>query len=293
VPAYIYLSGFGDIGYDTTEITMKLKTGDENPKIGDHWFYGDKDSGEGENVEFMPFTLYDKFNSGDNVGIKTINDEIPDPSNTEYILQMKDLLNASEEMPLYYNVQVKELDVSPDESEFTITIDLLLVLPLYFDVEPQPEKWPEGEDSKVGNYIKLYLEDLEDFNDDFTDDLLDGGYRDSIDLTQITMYLNITNDITDDLYIGIDPKRNGSWKVFPLETTGKGKSTQIPFKGNEIDPFTPQFVALVKEGAANSGHGPLKIKPLIDSKPKPDDNSGFNVSITVEASAALDMTIDF
>jgi hypothetical protein len=288
VPAYIYLSGFGDIGYDTTEITMKLKTGDENNVLGDHWFYGD--NGEGENVEFEQFTLSDQFKAGDDVGIKTINDEIPPPSNTEYILQMRDLLNASEEMPLYYNIKVKELPVTPGNSESIITVDLLLVLPLYFDVsteaetEKSKEVWPTPDDRKVKaggkDYIKLFLEQLEDFNEDFEEDLLEDY---PVDITYVTMSLAITNEITDDLYIGIDPNREGHWKVFPLENG----SASITLTGKEINPsFTPQFVALVKEGEANPGHGPLFIKSF-------DDNSGFNVEITVEASADLDMKIDF
>jgi hypothetical protein len=280
VPGYLYVGGLGE----STEAGMRLSATKADRTL-DYLIANDTGEGEGMSTP-MDRTLY--ITSSGSESIQTSSDAITDQS--AILKDMKGLLNGDYTDELKYSVYIDSTPIYNTDADKAkwITADLLLVLPLYFDVETEE---PENDIITVDgqNYVKVKVDMLEKMLEGLENDLLDSvrptlkGYA---EITKLDMSFKLENDISDDFYFGIETGGNretpGDWQALKLEDDN---TALLSLGYDDINPkLKLSFAILVEEGVGTQNKGTLKLKPF-------GENAGLDINITAGAKIDVDATL--
>lgn len=187
------------------------------------------------------------------------------------------LFMNSKNIKLDYNINIGEFSINRSGNEGKITVDLVIVLPLEFNVSTQSTHYPN-------EYVKLTLggglPDSIGSGDLFgrtgkADDLLN-----NIDYVTIKLN-NVVNTILPNLALSISA---GTWnRKIDLRN---GNNTEVKLDMDELPyPFSPTFEMLLpKDDPAGSLTGTLKVGPF--------DQMKLDFFLTVEAKAEINQTIE-
>jgi hypothetical protein len=262
VPAYVFINGLPD-GAD-----------------GKMTLTGPKDLVNNEKITpaSLPGSLF--FNEE----TSTATGSILQSSITNTTIDLAEVVNAKDSSELGYTITVQQVEITPQSTNPTITVELLMNIPLEFEVTGNPVSVT----GYSGSYKALELEPLQGITgSDRAGDLFGRtGQRDDMlsDINSVELkFSNYTNTIIEglNLFVG-EANGNGS-------LAGKLVSLDVEAEhglmwSDVAYPFNPQFKILVKSG--NDGSATFKIDRL-------GDNAKLDFSLALEASAAIDQTINF
>jgi hypothetical protein len=263
-----------------TVATMSLNAIKASDSSRDYFLVGDGGSGVG-----IPMDRLLAISGTGSGNIKTYSDAILNYSAP--LNNIKGLLNGDYTGDLNYSVAITATTINNTDTDLatkSITADLLIVLPLYFDVEADNPATTSVTETSISidgqKYIKVNMSMLDSISSISDEDLL-AAVRPTLDeyakITGLGLGVNVTNnDVFDGVYLGI---KNGStsWDALELDT---GKNDSLTFNDAQINTM-PQglvlsFTILVKEGTPGSNTGALKLKPF-------DAGAGFDITISVDA----------
>ncbi|MDR3115298.1 MAG: hypothetical protein LBU25_07245 [Treponema sp.] len=260
VPAYVFIAGLPD----STDGKMTLQIGEKQIVPN-----------ETISPASLPGSLIiDEEHS-------TVKGPIPDSSIKEK-LDLVDLF-TTDSGTLDYSITVSSVDITPQSPNPMLTVELLIMLPLDFEVT--------GDTVTVaGNYYKeLELKPLKGLTDSTKSGDLFGrtGQEDDTlkDIHEVALkFYKYTNTLIEGvaLFVGKPAEDSTLEKLLPLESS---EPDPLTFTRDEVKyPFNPQFKILVE---AQNGNTAFKIRPLAGKDVKLD------FSLALEASADIEQTIDF
>jgi hypothetical protein len=266
VPAYVFIANLPE----DTDGTMTL-------------------TGSGVTVTDAAITLVSPLEEFLNDKDGPVTGSIPDPSINNQI-DLVNLFTAGDSSTLTYGITVKSVQITntPDSINKTITAELLIKIPLEFEVIGKTVT-VEG---KSSSYTELELEPLKGITgstgDLFgrtgkEDDLLTG-----IEGVELGFY-NYTNTIIDGLSLFIGkPDGNGSFdgKLLLLNHGPEAEPPPaISYEEDEVAyPFNPQFKVLVE---SKDNEYSFAIRRLTG------ENAKLDFSLVLDGSAKIDQTINF
>ncbi|MDR3170840.1 MAG: hypothetical protein LBU17_04335 [Treponema sp.] len=206
-------------------------------------------------------------------------------------LEFTDFLIPSQDnsIALSYEMIMEEIPIKNDDTLQTITIDLVIVLPLKFEIFGSPTT-PGNYDSltseqkdQYDNFVKLELGDL--LPDTGDDDLFGRtGKEDDLfeSLDYVKIYLNDCHNtiVKDGFSISIIAGKTYS----NVLTLNNGESDSIKIDLDELPyPFSPKFEILIPK-SDGMDYGTLSIG---------SGTAEFDFSLVVEAKAKINQTITF
>jgi hypothetical protein len=194
---------------------------------------------------------------------------------------------VNDSIELKYEIETKLVPISKNGNPGKIAIDLIIVLPLEFEVSGSPTipaSLDNEKKAELARYVKLELGDL--LPDTGDDDLFGRtGKKDDLfeSLDYVKIYLNNCHNTIIKGGFSISIIAGTYSKVLTLDDGG---SDDITIDLDELpNPFSPKFeILILKSTIPGEDYGTLSIG---------SGTPEFNFSLVVEAKAKIDQTITF
>jgi hypothetical protein len=197
-------------------------------------------------------------------------------------IDLVDLFTAKDSSTLQYTITVQKVDITSEQENQTITVDLLIKIPLEFVVEGKAVTF-KGE-----AYQEWTLAPLKEAADSKGDSDLFGRTDQDDDMLKDVAgvrlgFYNYTNTIIEGLNLFVG-KPNGDTldgKLLVLKS-GTEPPEGLIFTTTDY-PFNPQFKVLVK---STNGGSSFKINPL-------NRENKLDFSLVLDAAAKIEQTVNF
>jgi hypothetical protein len=193
---------------------------------------------------------------------------------------LRDPFNSSRELTIKYGIDLPDrVRVARGDDE-SVKVDLVLVLPLTFDVSRE-----DTETLNIGGekYLKLDFAEIPEIENDLFDRKSDDDPMliDGVKLSAVTLLLgDVKNNITEDIFLMV--KNRGKNQKLGLK-----KGEKVNFSGDDLKyPFKPEFAVLVAAPPGDDSPGIFTIKPLTN-------NLEFDFPLILEGRSDFEITGDF